>query len=397
MCGAPNGIFSKKMMLLGSGELGKEVIIEAQRLGIETIAVDRYKGAPAMQVAHRSHVVDMLDGDELRTVIEQEKPDFIVPEIEAIATETLLKLEQEGYNVIPTAYATKLTMDREGIRRLASEKLKLPTAKYEFADSLEELKEAVGKIGTPCVIKPIMSSSGKGQSLCRTEADIETSWQESLDSGRGKSTRVIVEEFIHFDSEITLLTVRSSNETFFCPPIGHLQQDGDYIQSWQPHDMTMEHISEAENLAKKVTDEIGGYGLFGVELFVTENGVYFSEVSPRPHDTGMVTLVTQELSEFALHVRAVLGFPIEEISLISPGASHAIKAAEESKDYQISGMEEALAVPHTQMRLFGKPSTKVGRRMGVVLSKGESVTAACEKAAEAASKLDIGIIHTKTK
>ncbi|GGC76932.1 phosphoribosylglycinamide formyltransferase 2 [Thalassobacillus devorans] len=396
MYGAPNQNHAKKIMLLGSGELGKEVVIEAQRLGIETIAVDRYKGAPAMQVAHRFHVLDMLDGDALRSVIEQEQPDFIVPEIEAIATATLLELEQEGYNVIPTAYATQLTMDREGIRRLASEKLGLPTAKYEFANSLEELKEAVDIIGTPCVIKPIMSSSGKGQSLCRTESDIEKSWQEALNSGRGKSTRVIVEEFIHFDSEITLLTVRSVNGTFFCPPIGHLQQDGDYIQSWQPHAMSEEHIKEAEDLAKKVTDEIGGFGVFGVELFITEDGVYFSEVSPRPHDTGMVTLISQELSEFALHVRAILGFPIEEIALVSPGASHAIKATEESNDYQISGIEEALAVPDTQVRLFGKPSTKVGRRMAVILNKGESVTAACKQAEEAASKLDVVSIHSKT-
>ncbi|WP_173916818.1 formate-dependent phosphoribosylglycinamide formyltransferase [Halobacillus sp. Marseille-Q1614] len=389
MYGAPNQNDAKKLMLLGSGELGKEVVIEAQRLGIETIAVDRYEGAPAMQVAHRFRVIDMLDGKQLRTVIEQEKPDFIVPEIEAIATATLLELEQEGYNVIPTAYATQLTMDREGIRRLASEKLQLPTAKYEFANSLEELKEAVIAIGTPCVIKPIMSSSGKGQSVCRTEADIEDSWQEAINSGRGKSTRVIVEEFIHFDSEITLLTVRSSTGTFYCPPIGHLQQDGDYIQSWQPHAMSEEQIREAEEIAKKVTDEIGGYGVFGVELFITSEGVYFSEVSPRPHDTGMVTLVTQDLSEFALHVRAILGLPLEDVQLVSPGASHAVKATIECKEYQISGVEDALTVLDTQVRLFGKPSATIGRRMAVVLSKGESVDAASEQVKQAASKISV--------
>ncbi|RSL31949.1 formate-dependent phosphoribosylglycinamide formyltransferase [Salibacterium salarium] len=389
MYGAPNQNHAKKMMLLGSGELGKEIAIEAQRLGVETSAVDRYEGAPAMQVAHHFHVIDMLDKDQLRTVIEREQPDFIVPEIEAIATDSLIELEQEGYNVVPTAYATELTMDREGIRRVAREKLALPTAKYEFADSLEELKEAVHVIGTPCVVKPIMSSSGKGQSLCRTEADLESSWQTAINSGRGKSTRVIVEELIHFESEITLLTVRSATGTIFCPPIGHIQEGGDYIQSWQPHAMSENQIKEAENIAKTVTDEIGGYGVFGVELFITANGVYFSEVSPRPHDTGLVTLVTQELSEFALHVRAILGFPIDDIQLISPGVSHAVKASIESKEYFISGIDEALAVPNTQMRIFGKPDTKIGRRMAVVLTKGKSVDTAREQAEKAASNIDV--------
>ena len=390
MYGAPNQRNSKKMMMLGSGELGKEVVIEAQRMGIETIAVDRYEGAPAMQVAHRFEVIDMLDGNELRRVVEKEQPDYIVPEIEAIATETLLKLEEEGYNVIPTAYATQLTMDREGIRRLASEKLGLPTAKYEFANSLEELKEAVHTIGLPCVIKPIMSSSGKGQSLCRTESEIEDSWQEALGSGRGNSTRVIVEEFIHFDSEITLLTVKASNGTYFCPPIGHRQEGGDYIQSWQPHAMSEEHIKQAEAISKQITDEIGGLGVFGVELFITSNGVYFSEVSPRPHDTGMVTMMTQELSEFALHVRAILGLPIEDIQLVSPGSSHAVKSSVESHDYNISGLEEALAVPHTQVRIFGKPSATIGRRMAVVLGTGDTAEAACKQAETAASYLNVG-------
>ncbi|ASF39008.1 phosphoribosylglycinamide formyltransferase 2 [Halobacillus halophilus] len=389
MYGAPNHHNSKKMLMLGSGELGKEVVMEAQRIGIETIAVDRYEGAPAMQVAHRFEVIDMLDGNELRSVVEKEQPDYIVPEIEAIATDTLLKLEKEGYNVIPTAYATQLTMDREGIRRLASEKLGLPTAKYEFANSLEELKEAVQTIGLPCVIKPIMSSSGKGQSLCRTEGEIEDSWEEALGSGRGNSTRVIVEEFIHFDSEITLLTVQAATGTYFCPPIGHRQEGGDYIQSWQPHTMSEENVRQAEAISKKITDEIGGYGVFGVELFITSKGVYFSEVSPRPHDTGMVTMVTQQLSEFALHVRAILGLPIEDIQLVSPGSSHAVKSSIESSDYIVSGLEKALAVPHTQVRLFGKPSATIGRRMAVVLGTGDTADAACKQAETAASYLDV--------
>lgn len=389
MYGAPNQKYAKKLMLLGAGELGREVIIEAQRLGIETIAVDRYEGAPAMQVAHRFHVVDMLDRERLRSVIEEEKPDVIIPEIEAIATDTLQELEKEGYHVIPTAYATQLTMDREGIRRLAGEQLGLPTAKYEFAESLEELQTAVEKIGTPCVIKPIMSSSGKGQTVCRTKADIENSWNEAITSGRGKRTRVIVEEFIKFESEITLLTVRSSSGTVFCPPIGHLQQDGDYIESWQPHVMTKDQLKEAEAVAKKVTDELGGYGVFGVELFVTSDGIYFSEVSPRPHDTGMVTLVTQDLSEFALHVRAVLGFPVHNVRLLSPGASHAVKAQKDIKNYQVSGVEEALVVPDTQLRIFGKPEATKGRRMAVTLSTGENTEVARGRAEEAASKLEL--------
>lgn len=374
-------------MLLGSGELGKETIIEAQRLGLETIAVDRYENAPAMQVAHRSYVVDMLDGEALRRVIEKEKPDLVVPEIEAIATETLVDLENEGFRIVPTAKAVNLTMDREGIRRLASEELGIPTAKYAFADTLYELRNAVLKIGTPCVIKPIMSSSGKGQTVCRSIEDIECSWNEAMAGGRGKKSRMIVEEFIHFDSEVTLLTVRSASGTTFCAPIGHLQKDGDYIESWQPHDMSEEQILEAQNIAKKITDALGGYGVFGVELFLSSHGVYFSEVSPRPHDTGMVTMVTQDLSEFALHVRAILGYPIPDVQLLKPGASHTIKATKESMTYQISGVAESLFVPQTQVRVFGKPETKVGRRMAVVLSNGESVNEARERAELAASKM----------
>jgi phosphoribosylglycinamide formyltransferase 2 len=374
-------------MLLGSGELGKETIIEAQRLGLETIAVDRYENAPAMQVAHRSYVVDMLDGEELRSVIEREKPDLVVPEIEAIATETLVELEKEGFRIVPTANAVNLTMDREGIRRLASEELGLPTAKYAFADTLYELRNAVQKIGTPCVIKPIMSSSGKGQTICRSMEDVEWSWNEAMAGGRGKKARMIVEEFIHFESEITLLTVRSASGTTFCAPIGHVQKDGDYIESWQPHDMSEAQILEAQDIAKKITDGLGGFGVFGVELFLSPQGVYFSEVSPRPHDTGMVTMVTQDLSEFALHVRAILGYPIPDVQLVKPGASHTIKAIKESKKYHISGIAESLSVPHTQVRVFGKPETKVGRRMAVVLSNGESVDDARERAQTAASKL----------
>ncbi|PAE44351.1 formate-dependent phosphoribosylglycinamide formyltransferase [Bacillus sp. 7884-1] len=376
-------------MLLGSGELGKETIIEAQRLGLETIAVDRYENAPAMQVAHRSYVVDMLDGEALRRVIEKEKPDLVVPEIEAIATETLVDLENEGFRIVPTAKAVNLTMDREGIRRLASEELGIPTAKYAFADTLYELRNAVLKIGTPCVIKPIMSSSGKGQTVCRSIEDIECSWNEAMAGGRGKKSRMIVEEFIHFDSEITLLTVRSASGTTYCSPIGHVQKDGDYIESWQPHDMSEEQILEAQAIAKKITDSLGGYGVFGVELFLSSNGVYFSEVSPRPHDTGMVTMVTQDLSEFALHVRAILGYPIPDVQLLKPGASHTIKATKESMTYQISGVAESLSFPQTQVRVFGKPETKVGRRMAVVLSNGESVNEARERAELATSKIMI--------
>jgi phosphoribosylglycinamide formyltransferase 2 len=389
MYGAPLSNKAKKIMLLGSGELGKEVIIEAQRLGIETIAVDRYANAPAMQVAHRSHVIHMLDGKQLRAIIEQESPDLIVPEIEAIATSVLVDLEKEGYRVIPTATASRLTMDREGIRRLASETLGLRTAKYEFANSLEELHAAVAQIGTPCVIKPIMSSSGKGQSVCRTPESVEASWNIAMEGGRAKNARVIVEEFIHFESEITLLTVRSISGTTYCEPIGHIQKDGDYIESWQPHEMSEQQIIDAQHMAKTITDELGGYGLYGVELFLTSDGVYFSEVSPRPHDTGMVTMATQDLSEFALHARAILGFPITGVRLLTPGASYTLKADREQVEYTISGIDEALSVPNTQVRVFGKPETKVGRRMAVALSSGETVEEARSLAKKAAGKLTL--------
>ncbi|WP_347940727.1 phosphoribosylglycinamide formyltransferase 2 [Peribacillus simplex] len=374
---------SKKILLLGSGELGKEVIIEAQRLGVETVAVDRYEHAPAMQVAHRSYVIDMLDAEQLRGIVEKEQPDLIVPEIEAIATSELIRLEEEGFHVIPTARAAKLTMDREGIRRLASETLEIPTAAYKFADTYEEFVQAAKEVGFPNVVKPLMSSSGKGQSVCRTEGDLEDCWRIAMEGGRVQNGRVIIEEFIRFDSEITLLTVRAINGTMFCAPIGHIQQGGDYIESWQPHNMTEAQIMEAKRIAHAITGELGGYGLFGVELFLSGDKVYFSEVSPRPHDTGLVTLVTQNLSEFALHIRAILGFPIPEIKLISPGASRPLKAQDELSEYSIVGVEQALALPNTQVRLFGKPVTKAGRRVAVALSTADSIELARVNAARA--------------
>lgn len=389
MYGAPYTNYARKLLLLGSGELGKEVVLEAQRLGVETIAVDRYEHAPAMQVAHRSYVVNMQDGEAIRAIIEKEQPHYIVPEIEAIATEMLVKLEQEGHRVIPTARAAKLTMDREGIRRLAAEELGLPTAPYQFAESLEELKVAASQLGFPCVIKPIMSSSGKGQSVCRSEQEVELSWKIAMEGGRTQRQRVIVEGFIQFESEITLLTVRSASGTSFCNPIGHIQRDGDYIESWQPHAMTAEQIQEAEHIAKTITDELGGYGIYGVELFLTKEGVIFSEVSPRPHDTGMVTMATQDLSQFALHVRAILGYPIPTIRQLTPGATHTLKAIVETKAFEIGGIEEALSVPNTSVRVFGKPETKLGRRMAVALSSGVNVEEARSYATRAASALYI--------
>jgi phosphoribosylglycinamide formyltransferase 2 len=377
------------MMLLGSGELGKEVIIEAQRLGIETVAVDRYDGAPAMHVADRAYVIDMMDGQALRSVIEREKPDVIVPEIEAIATAELEKLEAEGFRVIPTARAARLTMDREGIRRLASETLGLPTASYRFADTYEQFADAAREMGFPCVVKPLMSSSGKGQSVCRSEQELDRSWKIAMEGGRVQQGRVIVEQFIRFESEITLLTVRSAQGTLFCEPIGHLQEDGDYIESWQPHEMSASQLEEARRIARAITDSLGGAGVFGVELFLAEDKVYFSEVSPRPHDTGLVTLASQNLSEFALHVRAILGLPIPEIKLAAAGASRPLKSDLEADSYRILGVEEALALPDTQVRVFGKPLAKPGRRLAVALAAAESVDEARRKAAESLAKLRI--------
>ncbi|WEK52858.1 MAG: formate-dependent phosphoribosylglycinamide formyltransferase [Candidatus Cohnella colombiensis] len=380
---------SLKLMLLGSGELGKEVIIEAQRLGVDTIAVDRYAGAPAMHVADRSYVIDMLDRQAVRELVEREKPDLIVPEIEAIATAELVKLEEEGFRVIPTARAAQLTMDREGIRRLASEKLGLPTAEYRFADNFEQFGQAAKEMGFPCVVKPLMSSSGKGQSVCKNEVDLDRCWTIAMEGGRVQQMRVIVEQFIAFDSEITLLTVRSVNGTKFCEPIGHIQQDGDYIESWQPHHMTGSQLAEAKRIAGAITDELGGAGIFGVELFLAGDRVIFSEVSPRPHDTGLVTLVSQSLSEFALHVRAIVGLPIPDIAFIAPGASRPLKANEALESYHIEGLDQALEVPHTQLRVFGKPVTKLGRRMAVALSTGDTVEVARQRAKQALDKLRI--------
>lgn len=384
---------SFKLLLLGGGELGKEVIIEAQRLGVETVVIDAYPGAPAMGVAHRSHVMNMLDAAALKEMIRQEKPDCIVPEIEAIATDALLELEEEGFQVVPTARAAKLTMDREGIRRLAAEQLNVPTADYRFADSLDELKAAVAELGTPCVVKPIMSSSGKGQSVCRQPEDAESCWRAAHEGARAKGTRVIVEAFVRFDSEITLLTVRTKEGTIFCPPIGHIQKDGDYVESWQPHPMSAAQWEEARKIAKAVTDELGGLGLFGVELFLTEQGVLFSEVSPRPHDTGMVTMVTQDLSEFALHVRAILGFPIGQVELVAPGASATLKAQEHGSKFRIQGLGEALRLPRTQVRVFGKPEIRPGRRMAVALSTADHVETARTAAKQAASLLKVEVFE----
>lgn len=372
-----------KVLLLGSGELGKEVAIEMQRLGVEVIAVDRYPNAPAMQVAHRSHVVNMLDAKALREIVELEKPDYIVPEIEAIATPELIKLEQEGYHVIPNARATYLTMNREGIRRLAAEELGLPTSRYRFADSEEEFKATVKEVGIPCVVKPVMSSSGHGQSVVRSEADIDKAWHISQEGGRAGAGRVIVEGFVDFDYEITLLTVRHAGGTSFLKPIGHHQVGGDYQESWQPQAMTASALEKAEDIAKKITDAIGGRGIFGVEMFVKGDEVIFSEISPRPHDTGMVTMISQDLSEFALHARAILGLPIPNIAFHGPSASKAIVADGVSDHVSFSGLESVLAAPDTSMRIFGKGELNGHRRLGVLLARAESV----EKAVEQVKKM----------
>ena len=378
-----------KILLLGSGELGKEVAIEAQRFGIEVIAVDRYANAPAMQIAHRSHVIQMLDGDALRAIVEKEKPTFIVPEIEAIATDTLLELESEGYNVIPTARAAKLTMDREGIRRFAAEELGLQTSPYKFAGSEAEYWVACSEIGFPCIIKPVMSSSGRGQSTLRKDSDVPVGWKTAQEGGRGGAGRVIVEGFVDFDYEITLLTVRHKDGTTFIDPIGHRQVDGDYHESWQPQPMSDAALAEAQRMAKTVTDGLGGHGLFGVELFVKGDNVWFSEVSPRPHDTGMVTMISQNLSEFALHARAILGLPIPNIRQYGPAASAVILGEGESTGPSFEGVADALEVEDTAIRLFGKPEVNGERRLGVALALGESLEDARKKATEAASKVQV--------
>lgn len=387
--GTPQTKSATKIMLLGSGELGKEVAIEAQRLGVEVIAVDRYANAPAMQVAHRHHVIDMTDGAELRRVIELERPDFVLPEIEAIATLTLQELEDEGVHIIPTARAARLTMDREGIRRLAAEELGLKTSPYRFAGSREEYLAAVDAIGMPCVVKPVMSSSGRGQSTVKTEADIEAAWEEALAGARGAGARVIVEGFVDFDYEITLLTIRHGDETSYCQPVGHRQVDGDYHESWQPQPMSAAALAEATHQAKLITDALGGRGLFGVELFVSGDTVWFSEVSPRPHDTGMVTMISQDLSEFALHVRAVLGLPIPNIHSHGPAASYVVLAEGNSDSPSFSVSPEALVEPDTALRLFGKPEVRGHRRMGVALARGGDLADARAKARRVASAVEV--------
>ncbi|ENM5724302.1 phosphoribosylglycinamide formyltransferase 2 [Vibrio mimicus] len=378
-----------RVLLLGSGELGKEVAIECQRLGLEVIACDRYADAPAMQVAHCSHVFDMLDADALQQVIDLEKPHFVVPEIEAIATSKLVELEAQGLNVVPTANATRLTMNREGIRRLAAEELGLPTSHYQFADSYESFAAAVETIGLPCVCKPVMSSSGKGQSVIRTPEQIEAAWQYAQQGGRSGAGRVIVEGFVDFDYEITLLTVRAVDGVHFCAPIGHRQEDGDYRESWQPQVMSKNAIKAAEYVAEQVVNALGGYGLFGVELFVKGDKVIFNEVSPRPHDTGMVTLISQELSEFTLHVRAFTGLPIGQIVQYGPSASAAILGQGQSQNIQFSGLDDALSIPHTQVRLFGKPDIAGRRRLGVALSRGKTTQEATDRAIECAKAVKI--------
>ena len=378
-----------RLMLLGSGELGKEVAIEAQRLGIEVIAVDRYANAPAMQVSHRSHVISMLDGDALKQVIELERPDFVVPEVEAIATDLLVELERDGFNIIPTARATRLTMDREGIRRLASEELGLPTSEYSFAESLEECLHASDKTGFPCVIKPVMSSSGRGQTIARNRDDIENSWEIAAREGRGNAAKVIVEGFIDFDYEITLLTIRHVNGTSFCDPIGHLQIDGDYRESWQPHPMDAMVLLQAQSIAETVTSALGGFGIFGVELFIKGDTVFFSEVSPRPHDTGMVTLISQDYSEFALHVRAILGLPIPNIRQLGPSASCAIVIEGQSNDIRFEKLSDVVSDPDTNIRLFGKPEINGHRRLGVIVSVGEDIYQARDKARTAVATIEV--------
>ncbi|MES4613358.1 MAG: formate-dependent phosphoribosylglycinamide formyltransferase [Ewingella sp.] len=373
-----------RVMLLGSGELGKEVALECQRLGLEVIAVDRYADAPAMQVAHRSHVINMLDGEALKQVIESERPDFIVPEIEAIATSMLVELEKMGHNVVPTAEATRLTMNREGIRRLAAETLKLPTSTYKFADDEAAFRAAVDEIGYPCIIKPVMSSSGKGQSLIRSEATLQQAWDYAQQGGRAGGGRVIVEGLVKFDFEITLLTISAVDGIHFCAPIGHRQEDGDYRESWQPQQMSELALQRAKDIAESVVKALGGKGLFGVELFICGDDVVFSEVSPRPHDTGMVTLISQDLSEFALHVRAFLGLPISQIRQFGPSASAVILPELTSNNVTFSGLENAL-VGSNQVRLFGKPEISGKRRLGVALSIGDSVEEAVETAKKAAA------------
>lgn len=392
--GSPLSPAALRILLLGAGELGKEVAIAAQRLGLEVIAVDRYAHAPAMQVAHRSHVINMLDGDALAQVVATEAPELIVPEVEAIATDTLIALEQQGQRVIPTARATQLTMNRAGIRRLAAEDLGLPTSPYRFATTEAEYEAAVAAIGLPCVVKPIMSSSGKGQSVVRQPEEVAAAWAYARQAGRGGSAEVIVEGFVAFDTEITLLTVRAVDGTHFCPPIGHRQVDGDYRESWQPCALHPTTLDTCQTMATAVTKALGGWGLFGVELFIAgppdaPQTVYFSEVSPRPHDTGMVTMVSQRRSEFDLHLRAITGLPIGEITLVRPGASAVILASGTGEAPRYSGMAEALTIPETDLRLFGKPTATPNRRLGVALALGDDVGQARQRAVACAEAVQV--------
>ena len=387
--GTPFTKSGKKAVLCGSGELGKEVALELQRYGVEVVALDKYANAPAMHVAHSSHVLSMLDGDALEAVIREEKPDYIIPEIEAIATDRLVALEEEGFNVVPTAKATRLTMNREGIRRLAAETLGLPTSPYRFAETREEFDKAVAEIGIPCVVKPVMSSSGHGQSTIKCEEDIDKAWTVSQEGGRAGSGKVIVEGFVKFDYEITLLTVRHCAGTSFLKPVGHHQVDGDYRESWQPQAMTDGAIAKAEYIAKAITDALGGYGIFGVELFIKGDEVIFSEVSPRPHDTGMVTMISQDMSEFSLHARAILGLPIPEIRFYGPSASKAIVVEGHTKEYEFCNLEKVLEEPGVQIRLFGKPEIAGHRRVGVILATADTVEEALAKAERAYSKLEV--------
>ena len=382
----------KKALLCGSGELGKEVAIELQRYGVEVVALDKYANAPAMQVAHRSHVLSMLDGKKLREVIETERPDYIIPEVEAIATDTLVALEKEGYSVTPTATAAYLTMNREGIRRLAAEQLGLPTSPYKFASTREEFEEAVKEIGMPCVVKPIMSSSGHGQSVVRTADDIDKSWHYAQEGGRAGAGRVIVEGFVQFDYEITQLTVRHSAGTTFLKPVGHVQVDGDYRESWQPQVMSEKALQKAQDIARKVTDALGGYGIFGVELFIKGDDVLFSEVSPRPHDTGMVTMISQDMSQFALHARAVLGLPVPGVRFYGPSASRAIVVEGDTDKVVFGNLDEVLSEEGVQKRIFGKPEVVGHRRLGVILATADTVEEARAKADRAYKKLKVKLL-----
>ena len=390
--GTPFKPSAKKVLLCGSGELGKEVVIELQRYGVEVIALDAYGNAPAMQVADRSHVVSMLDGTALRAIIELEQPDLVVPEVEAIATDVLADLEASGTTtIIPTARATQLTMNREGIRRLAGEELGLRTSPYRFAETADEFTQAVAEIGMPCVVKPIMSSSGKGQSTIKSAGQITQAWEYAQAGGRSGKGKVIVEGFVDFDYEITLLTVRHAGGTSFCDPIGHLQVDGDYRESWQPHPMSDIAIAEAHEYARKITDSLGGWGVFGVELFIKDDQVIFSEVSPRPHDTGMVTMISQDLSQFALHARAILGLPIPAIRQFGPSASNVILVEGESDNPSFGNLDKVLAQPDVQLRLFGKPAVFGRRRMGVALARGDSLENARSKAQSASSSVEVSL------